>query len=167
MHLFPPTLNALAESVIQLARQKKLRLATAESCTGGLISGCLTEVPGASDVFDRGFVTYSNDAKMTNLAVSYKTIQDFGAVSAETALEMAVGTLSASHADMAVSVTGIAGPNGGSAEKPVGLVYIGIAIRSNGNSYALKKQFEGTRNDVRLHSVEAALSLFKEEIQNY
>ena len=164
MQLFSPQLLALAGSVINAARGKKLRLVTAESCTGGLLSGCLTEISGASDVFDRGFVVYSNDAKMAHLKVFSKTIAGFGAVSAETALEMAKGALSVSGADIAISVTGIAGPGGGSVEKPAGLVYIGIA--AGGKSHALRNLFDGDRTAVRLKTVEAALFMLKEEIEN-
>ena len=164
--MFSPQLIALAESVLRAARHKKIRIATAESCTGGLISACLTEIPGSSDVFERGFVVYSNDAKMTNLNVSRKTIMDFGAVSAETALEMAEGALSASHADLAVSVTGIAGPDGGSAEKPVGLVYLGVSLRRNGKSRTLKNNFTGNRAEIRLKAVEAALTALLKEIES-
>lgn len=164
MTLFSPPLLTLAESIIQAAKNKKLHVATAESCTGGIVSACLTEIPGASEVFDRGFITYSNDSKMTNLNVSYKTIQDFGAVSAETALEMAIGALSASHADIAVSITGIAGPSGGSAEKPVGLVYIGLSHRASSDAHVTKHQLSGTRTDIRLKTAELALTLLKKEI---
>src|SRR5438105_3007841 len=113
MPLFAKKLYTLAEQIISEARHKKLQIVTAESCTGGLIAGCLTEIPGSSDVFDRGFVSYSNDAKMNHLGVSRKTLLDFGAVSPETSLEMAEGALLCSNAGLAVSVTGIAGPGGG------------------------------------------------------
>lgn len=162
MSLFPSPLLAAAEKILRQAEKKKLRIATAESCTGGLISACLTEIPGSSRVFDRGFVTYSNDAKMTNLNVSRKTLADFGAVSAEVALEMAEGALSASSADIAVSVTGVAGPDGGTPEKPVGLVYIGISLRSNGDTQVLKNSFSGERSAIRLQTVEAVFKLLQE-----
>jgi nicotinamide-nucleotide amidase len=167
MQIFPPHLLTLASAIIDAARNKKMMIATAESCTGGLIGGCLTEIPGSSDVFDRGFIVYSNDAKMAHLNVSRKTIADFGAVSAETALEMAEGALRASNADIAVSVTGIAGPGGGSAEKPVGLVYLGVALRRGDKSYILKNMFEGDRGDVRVKTVETALAMLKKEIENF
>lgn len=165
MPLFSPHLTALAESILQEARGKKLRIVTAESCTGGLIAACLTEVPGSSDVFDRGFITYSNDAKMTNLNVSYRTIADFGSVSVETALEMAEGALRASDADVAISVTGIAGPGGGSADKPVGTVCMGISIRKGDKSFVLKNKYDGSRIDIRLKTVENALITLKKEIE--
>lgn len=167
MSLFTPQLFTLAEQVITSARAKKLQIVTAESCTGGLISGCLTEVAGSSDVFDRGFVTYSNDSKMTNLNVAYKTILDFGAVSAETALEMAEGALRSSNAGLAVAVTGIAGPGGGTAEKPVGLVYLGVAVRRGGKSFTLKNDFSGDRAAIRLKTVEAALAALLGEIKHF
>ena len=118
--------TALAVSVLETARKSSLMIATAESCTGGLISGVLTEIAGSSDVFDRGFVTYSNSAKVGMLGVQQRTLDSFGAVSEQTAQEMALGALSGSLADVAVSVTGVAGP-GGTAHKPEGLVCFGIA----------------------------------------
>lgn len=164
MQFFPGKLTALAESVVSAAQKKKILIATAESCTGGLISGCLTETPGASDVFDQGFITYSYNSKMLHLGVSRKTLLDWGAVSAETALEMAEGALHASNATIAVSATGIAGPGGATPDKPVGLVYIGIALREGDKSYAIENIFEGDRTEVRLKTVEAALGLLKKEI---
>src|SRR5262249_7229911 len=119
--MFDRALLDLAADVLSKARAKKLRIATAESCTGGLIAGCLTEIPGSSDVFDRGFVTYSNAAKTTELGVTKNIIDAHGAVSKETALAMVEGALKNSNADCAVACTGIAGPGGGSKDKPVGL----------------------------------------------
>lgn len=118
-----------AERLIDALRARGLKLATAESCTGGLISALLTEVAGASDVFERGFVTYSNAAKIGQLGVDIEILQRHGAVSAETAVAMADGALRCSAADAALSVTGVAGPGGGTPEKPVGLVYVGQAFR--------------------------------------
>lgn len=165
MTVYPDTLSGLAATLIEAARKKKLTLVTAESCTGGLIAGCLTEVPGCSDVFDRGFVSYSYDAKMAQLSVERKTITDFGAVSPETALEMAEGALSASHADIAVAVTGIAGPGGATPGKPVGLVYIAVANGKTGKSDVFKNVFGGDRSAVRLSTVEKALDALKREIE--
>jgi nicotinamide-nucleotide amidase len=122
--MFSSALLRLAEVVLSDAREKKLRIATAESCTGGLIAGLLTEIPGASDVMERGFVTYSNEAKEDLLGVSGDLIAQYGAVSDPVARAMAQGALKHSLAHIAVAVTGIAGPGGGTAEKPVGLVYV-------------------------------------------
>jgi nicotinamide-nucleotide amidase len=166
MHHFSQQLTALAETVVRAALQKKIRLATAESCTGGLIGACLTEIAGASEVFDQGFVTYSYESKTSQLGVPPKTILDCGAVSAETARAMAEGALNASTADIAVSATGIAGPGGATPGKPVGLVYLGIAVRKGDKSYALKNNFSGDRATVRLKTVETALRLLKKEIES-
>ena len=165
MQMFSSSLKVLAESVVTAARDKKIRIVTAESCTGGLIGACLTEIPGASDVFDRGFITYSNNSKVMLLGVSQKTLNNYGAVSAETALEMANGSLRVSNADIAVSVTGIAGPGGGTADKPIGLVYLSLAFRTKDTSYTLQKNFSGNRTEIRLKTVEAALTALKKEIE--
>ena len=117
----------LARTVLALSGARGIMLATAESCTGGMIAAALTDIAGSSTVVDRGFVTYSNEAKQDMLGVKAETLVRFGAVSAETAREMAEGALAHSRAGIAVSVTGIAGPGGGSAEKPVGLVWFGLA----------------------------------------
>ncbi len=164
MTFLAPHLITLAEAVLQAAREKKLWIATAESCTGGLIAACLTEVAGSSDVFERGFIVYSNDAKMTELNVSYKTIAAFGAVSPEVALEMAEGALHSSSADITVSATGIAGPGGGSDAKPVGTVFIGLSSRKNDKSIVLQNKYEGNRTDIRLQTVETALLALQKEI---
>ncbi|MDZ4791185.1 MAG: CinA family protein [Hyphomicrobiales bacterium] len=124
-----PDLLDLAAQVLTACRERKLKLATAESCTGGLISAYLTEIPGSSDVFDRGFVTYSNDAKIEMLEVPAETIAMWGAVSEETARAMAAGARARSPAEITVAVTGIAGPGGGSPAKPVGLVYLACVVR--------------------------------------
>ncbi|MBU6476231.1 MAG: CinA family protein, partial [Alphaproteobacteria bacterium] len=145
------------------AAAKKMKIATAESCTGGLISGALTAVAGASDVFDRGFVVYSYAAKTDMLGVPRKAIIDRGAVSPEVAHAMAEGALENSDADIAVAVTGIAGPGGGTPEKPVGLVWLGCAMK--GKIYTVKNNFSGDRSDVRLQTVETALDILKKEIE--
>lgn len=161
--LFPQHLAQLAEAVLSAARKKGLRIATAESCTGGLIAGCLTEIAGSSDVVDRGFITYSNDAKAKMIGVQPATLEKRGAVSAETALEMAQGALKYSQAQLAVSATGIAGPGGATDTKPVGLVYIGIA--SGKSSLTIKNLFIGDRAAVRLATVETALTALLDEIR--
>src|ERR1700680_1245288 len=118
-----------AQALLDLCRGKKLKIAAAESCTGGLVAAALTEIAGSSDVVDRGFVTYSNDAKEAMLAVPAETLRRHGAVSRQTAAAMAKGALAHSAADLAGAVTGIAGPGGGSAKKPVGLVYLAALAR--------------------------------------
>ncbi len=163
MPLFSPQLLSLSESVIRSAAAKKLKLATAESCTGGLISGCLTAIAGSSEVFDRGFITYSYAAKTDMLGVPRKTIIDRGAVSPEVAHAMAEGALENSDADIVVAVTGIAGPGGGTTEKPVGLVWLGCAMK--GKIYTVSRNFSGDRSDVRLQTVETALNILKDEIE--
>ena len=124
---FPAALLAQARALLDLCRARGLKLATAESCTGGLVAGLLTEIAGSSDVVERGFVTYSNEAKREMLGVAAATLEAHGAVSEATAREMALGALRASRADIAVSVTGVAGPGGGSDAKPVGLVHFACA----------------------------------------
>lgn len=144
-------------ALLDLYRKSGLRIATAESCTGGLIAATLTAIPGSSDVFERGWVTYSNAAKSENLGVPPELIAEKGAVSAEVAEAMARGVLRRAQADVAVSVTGIAGPGGGSVEKPVGLVYIGLA-RKDGWSQVERCEFPGNRDEVRRHAVARALA---------
>jgi nicotinamide-nucleotide amidase len=159
--MFPEPLLALARAVLDAAREKNLRIATAESCTGGLIAACLTEIPGSSDVVDRGFVTYSNDSKTELLGVSPELIEQHGAVSQEVALAMAEGALAHSRADISVSCTGIAGPGGGTPEKPVGLVYIGFA-RRGGATLAADCDFGDIGRDrVREETVRQALTLLQ------
>jgi len=122
-------LVSLADSVLDACRAKGLKLASAESCTGGLVSAALTAIAGSSDVFDRGFVTYSNEAKRDMLGVSAEILRQHGAVSQECAIAMVEGALSRSLASIACSITGIAGPGGGTAEKPVGLVHLACAAK--------------------------------------
>lgn len=154
------TIAALAAELVEKARAANLVLATAESCTGGLIAAAITDVAGSSAVFDRGFVTYSNEAKSDMLGVPAETLQRHGAVSSQTAHAMAFGALSNSKADIAVSVTGIAGPDGGTAEKPVGLVYIGIA-EIDGRTHVVDHTFGDIGRDaVRRVTVQAALKAF-------
>lgn len=152
-------LSKRATRLLDVCRARKIKLATAESCTGGLVAAALTEIAGSSDVFDRGFVTYSNAAKEKMLGVSADILKRFGAVSRETADAMAQGALAHSDAAVTVAVTGIAGPGGGSAEKPVGLVHFAAATR-DGRSVHLEKRFGKIgRRRVRLRSVEEALAI--------
>ncbi len=159
--MFPPDLTARAAALLDRCREAGLKIATAESCTGGLIAGLLTEIPGSSAVVERGFVVYSNDAKEELLGVPAETLATHGAVSEATARALAEGALKASRADIAVSVTGIAGPDGGSAEKPVGLVWFGCA-RRGGRPVAREERFGDIgRGAVRLASVRVALDLLE------
>jgi len=138
-------------------------LVTAESCTGGMIAAAITNLSGSSSIFDRGFVTYSNEAKMDSLGVNAETLEKYGAVSEQTAKEMAEGALKNSNATIAISVTGIAGPTGGSKEKPVGLVYIGLC-KQDESPIAIKNIFDGNRSEVREQTVETALKLILENL---
>jgi nicotinamide-nucleotide amidase len=156
--MFPPDIHDLARKLIETCARQKTRIATAESCTGGLIAGALTEIAGASDVLERGFVVYTNEAKSEMLGVPQETIGEFGAVSAEVAEALAAGAIEHSRANVAVSVTGIAGPSGGSVAKPVGLVFIGLADRG-GAVFHYKCLFKGDRDDIRLQSVKEALTM--------
>ena len=154
-------LREAAKRVLKLCRARGLHVVTAESCTGGLVAGALTEIPGSSDVVDRGFVTYSDEAKREMLGVPMATLKRHGAVSAQTAKAMAVGALKNSRADLAVSITGIAGPGGGSKQKPVGLVYFAVASR-DGRRVARKRLYGDIgRRQVRLRSVAEALALLR------
>ncbi len=137
-------------------------MVTAESCTGGLIAKVMTDRAGSSAVFERGFVTYSNDAKTELLGVKKETLETFGAVSLETAREMAEGALKNSHADIAVSVTGIAGPHGGTKDKPVGLVFIGVSFQ--GQTDAFECHFKGSREEIREQTATSALHVILSHI---
>jgi nicotinamide-nucleotide amidase len=156
--MFDKGLLARSETLLEICRQNGIKLTTAESCTGGMISALLTAIAGSSDVFERGFATYSNEAKAECLGVPMALIEKHGAVSAEVAGAMAKGALARSYADLSVSVTGIAGPGGGTAEKPVGLVYIASAL-GDGEAVIEKHIFGGDRDDVRQQSLDAALDL--------
>ncbi len=151
-----------AAQLIDLYRARNLRIATAESCTGGMIAAAITDIPGSSDVFERGFVTYSNEAK-SQLGVPADLIAQHGAVSVHVAREMANGALKHSRADVAVAVTGIAGPGGGSDAKPVGLVYLAVARR--GADPAIERhQFHGDRAAIRQATVGRALEMLGEAV---
>jgi nicotinamide-nucleotide amidase len=162
MSVFAAEQMAMAAKIIAACRDGHLILSSAESCTGGLIAACITEVPGSSVAFDRGFVTYSNIAKQEMLGVSAATLNTFGAVSKETALEMAQGALARSSAHIAISVTGIAGPGGGSSEKPVGLVCFAAASRSGLIIQRDRRFGDIGRSDVRHMALDAGLQLTSE-----
>ena len=152
---------AAAKALLDICRARNIKIATAESCTGGLVVGALTEIPGSSDVVDRGFVTYSNDAKFEMLGVSGDILDTHGAVSRETAEAMARGALRKAHADIVVAITGIAGPGGGSRAKPVGLVHFAAAssIGQGKLIHAAKRYGDIGREAVRHKSVLQALDM--------
>ena len=154
----PTDLLSLAKDVLVAAKAAEMRLTTAESCTGGLVAGCLTAIPGSSDVFDGGFIAYSNESKTRLLGVPRDAIADHGAVSDIVAAAMAEGALAQTDADLAVAVTGIAGPEGGTKDKPVGLVFLGLA-QTDQDAIVKRYVFAGTRTDVRRATVAAALEL--------
>ena len=147
------------EVIVETLKKKKYTLATAESCTGGMVAASIVDVPGASDVFMEGFVTYSNEAKMRTLGVSAETLKLYGAVSEQTAREMAAGACLKAGTNTAVATTGIAGPSGGTKEKPVGLVYVACAV--NGKVGVEELHLAGTRYEIRSMSTDAALELLK------
>lgn len=155
-------IRALAAEALTACRQARLMAATAESCTGGLIAAALTAIPGSSDVVERGFVTYSNLAKSQMLGVPEGLIRQHGAVSADVAAAMAEGALRHSAADVAVSVTGVAGPGGGSREKPVGLVYFAVARRGYETRTLERRYGDVGRDAVRRDSVAQGLRLLIE-----
>ena len=158
--MFDHEMREAAEHVLFTCRKRGFKVATAESCTGGLIAAALTAIAGSSDVVDRGFVTYSNEAKREMLGVPWEAIVSHGAVSEPVARAMATGALERSGAQLAVSVTGVAGPGGGSAEKPVGLVWFGVARKSGENS-TVREVFAGDRAAIRQAAVARALELLE------
>lgn len=154
------TSETLESTVVALLKEKGLTLAAAESCTGGLFSGRLIQVPGASEVFESGYITYSNESKRRSLGVSKKILKEYGAVSKKCAKAMAKGAIKASGADLSIAITGIAGPGGGTEEKPVGLVYIACC---NGDTVKVRKElFSGNRSKIRETAVSIALILLRE-----
>lgn len=163
-HLVSDDGSSLEETVVRLLRGRNWRLATAESCTGGLIANRITDVPGASEVFTGGWVTYANESKVSQLGVSPDSLARYGAVSEEVAKEMAIGALRASHADIAVSVTGIAGPGGGSGEKPVGTAWIAIACKI-ADTEAFRIYQPRNRHDFKLAVSQAALNAIRVRIE--
>jgi nicotinamide-nucleotide amidase len=156
--MFSQAQISLAETILSAARERKLKLAIAESCTGGLIAACLTAIPGSSDVFERGFITYSNEAKSEMLGIRPELIAAHGAVSIEVAADMAQGALTHSHADVAVSVTGIAGPGGGTPHKPVGTVCFGQAATGFAHAERIVFPDQG-RDAIRNAALNHALTL--------
>jgi nicotinamide-nucleotide amidase len=159
MSIFPDDIAALAQKMISHGTARGEMVSTAESCTGGLIAGALTEIAGSSAVVDRGFVTYTNEAKADMLGVQDKTLETFGAVSKETALQMVQGALLRSRASHAVAVTGIAGPGGGSDAKPVGLVHLAAMSRNGAILHREMRYGDIGRDQVRLATVTTALEI--------
>ena len=162
--MFPQDIEASATAVIQAALKAGVMVATAESCTGGLVSGALTAIAGSSAVLDRGFVTYSNEAKGEMLGVSEDLLARFGAVSEPVARAMALGAVERSRASAAVSITGVAGPGGGSEEKPVGLVHFAAACPGGAVVHVERRFGDIGREAVRLESVRVALALLLEAV---
>lgn len=156
--MFAARLSQRAEKLLAACRQQNIKIATAESCTGGLIAGCLTAIAGSSDVVERGFVTYSNDAKIEMIGVPVELINELGAVSEPVSRAMAEGALKHSNAALSIAVTGVAGPNGGSAEKPVGLVHISCALKGSQTAHE-RCVFSGDRDAVRDATIETALDM--------
>jgi nicotinamide-nucleotide amidase len=161
----PSEYFGVATALIRLCAERKLTIATAESCTGGLVAGALTEVPGSSAVLDRGFVTYSNAAKQQMLGVPMATLKQYGEVSRQTAEAMARGVLAKCNVDLAVSITGIAGPGGGSTDKPVGLVHFAAESRDGTTMTTARRYGDVGRAEVRRLSVLQALTMLLELVE--
>lgn len=162
--MFPDRLKNMALLVMDDARQRRLKITTAESCTGGLLSGLFTELAGSSDVFERGYVTYSNRAKQDVLGVPGDLLADYGAVSEAVARAMAEGALQESRANVSVAITGIAGPGGGTAMKPVGTVHIACARENRAIIHNLHEYGDIGRSEVRLATLESALEILRQQI---
>ncbi len=161
---FDTALVSKADALLARCRMRKATIATAESCTGGLIAGLLTSIAGSSESFERAFITYSNNAKVEMLGVSLDIINAHGAVSSQCATEMVAGALARSTATVAISVTGIAGPGGGSLHKPVGLVHFGCALRG-GTPYMKELRFgDRGRHEVRIAAVDTALDMLRDQL---
>jgi nicotinamide-nucleotide amidase len=163
--IFPPELIERARVLLEALRSRRIMLATAESCTGGLVCGLLTEIPGSSDVVDRGYVTYSNDAKMECLGVPADLLKTCGAVSAEVACAMAEGALARSRASVAVATTGVAGPGGGTPGKPVGLVHFAVAGTGQPTAHLERRFGDIGRAPIRLESVKTAIYLIRDALK--
>ncbi|NQW11654.1 MAG: CinA family protein [Alphaproteobacteria bacterium] len=161
--MLPEALTIAAAALLDACAPRGVTIATAESCTGGLIIGCLTEIAGSSAMVDRGFVTYSNEAKAEMLGVPMDMIRSRGAVSEEVALAMAIGALAKSNASLSIAVTGVAGPGGGSPEKPVGLVHFGCAMTGRPTLHE-RHVFDGGRSAVRRETVRTALRMMADRL---
>jgi nicotinamide-nucleotide amidase len=160
---FPEASLERAKNLLDACEARGLHLATAESCTGGLIIGCLTEIAGSSNVVERGYVTYDNRAKQELLGVPHYLLERYGAVSEEVARAMATGTLERATVDLAIAVTGIAGPGGATPDKPVGLVHMAVALRDQPSLHTMQ-EFAGNRAAVRIATVDAALELARQAV---
>lgn len=160
--MFSDKIQSLSSQVIEKSAEKNFRISTAESCTGGLIISALTEISGSSKVVNSGYITYSNEAKIKQVNVQKETLEKYGAVSEQTVTQMAKGAQINSGSHITVAVSGIAGPTGGSAEKPVGLVYFAFCIGEKNATF--EKVFKGNRNEIRMQTVETALSFIEEEL---
>lgn len=156
--LFPSNIEHLAREIISRYGHEKAKIATAESCTGGMLATALTEIPGSSAIFDRGFISYNNEAKIDVLGVLPELLAKHGPVSPEVAEAMAKGALEYSRADVALAVTGIAGPSGGTPQTPIGLVYFGLATKA-GAVFHVQGQFSGDRDAIRLQATQEGLEL--------
>ena len=157
---------SLADNVYKALLRRNMKLSTAESCTGGMVASAITDIAGSSQVFDRGFVTYSNSAKTEMLDVPADLIENIGAVSREVAIAMARGALDNSNADISVAVTGVAGPTGGSPEKPVGLVHFAVAQQGKASVHNVQKFGNLCRKDIRNKSTQHALTLILAQLES-
>ena len=155
-------LELITNELVKLLAEKHLTITTAESCTGGMISSTIVNVPGASSVLNEAYVTYANEAKMKILGVKYDTLDNYGAVSEETAHEMVTGAAKAAQSDCAIAVTGIAGPDGGTEDKPVGTVYAGYIYK--GNVSVVRYNFDGSRYEIRRQTTETVIKKMLEII---
>ena len=162
--MFPKDLTEQASALLQSCRKAGVTVATAESCTGGLIAGCLTEIAGSSDVVDRGFVTYSNEAKNVMLDVPMRLIERHGSVSESVARTMAEGALAQSFAVLSVAVTGVAGPGGGTAEKPIGLVHLACAKRGGETRHREERYGDLGRSAIREATIRTAMEMLMEQL---
>ncbi len=162
--MFPERLRSLAMLILDDAEQARLRISTAESCTGGLVAALFTDIPGSSNAFDRGFVVYSNRAKEEMLGVPGDVLADYGAVSEPVARMMAEGALEASRANIAVAITGVAGPGGGTRMKPVGTVHVACARENRAVIHEMLQVGDIGRHEVRMAAVECALKLIQMQL---